>query len=389
MTIAKTDRTDVVIIGGGPIGLYLAIRLLQQGISCTVLEKRSEIDPHSKSLGIHPVSLALFKEAGIEQPFLEDGLPIRNGHAFWDRRTLGTISFAHCPPPFPFILALPQWRTEELLQEALLRLDPDALIREADVTDITQTDEEVTADYIRRGYQHRLHASFAVGCDGKESVTRRQAGIAFPGHPYPDTYMMGDFDDHTAFGSDAAVYLHEDGLVESFPLPNGQRRWVAKTDHYVREPNVYQLAQLVQKRLGNAPDATTNRMLSSFGVQHHLADTCHRGRMLLAGDAAHIVSPIGGQGMNLGWLDAHAAASTIRAALDKPGQYHALFRRYSAGQRGMAKQTARRAEWNMHLGRRESHNALYKAVVLVMLTPPVSQITARVFTMYGLGRWWI
>ncbi len=108
---------------------------------CRILEKRNTIDKHSKSLGIHPVSLELFKKAGIIQPFLNEGLKIKKGIAFWDSKKLGEISFENCPPPFRFILALPQWKTEKILEAWVQKLDSNALIRGAEVTGILQNND--------------------------------------------------------------------------------------------------------------------------------------------------------------------------------------------------------------------------------------------------------
>lgn len=382
-------ETDIVIAGGGPVGLYLAGRLIQKGISCRILEKRTTIDQHSKSLGIHPVSLELFKKAGIVQAFLNEGLKIKKGIAFWDAEKLGEISFENCPPPFRFILALPQWKTERILEAWVKKLDSSSLIRGAEVTGILQNDGSVEIEFNLDGDAKAIRSKFIIGCDGKNSIARKTAGIKFIGEAYPDCYIMGDFEDTTPFGTDAAIYLHSDGLIESFPLPNDQRRWVIKTGRYVDEPTPQMIASVVHGRLHHILYGARNFMVSSFGVQQYSAERYAHRNILLAGDAAHVVSPIGGQGMNLGWLDAEDAAEVLKKALENPSKQHHLFSGYSKRRKKIAKQVAKRAEMNMHLGRKETSNLFYKTFLAVALKTRLNKYLAQIFTMRGLGRWWV
>lgn len=379
--------TDVAIVGGGPVGLYLAFRLLDEGITCMVLEKKESVDRHSKSLGIHPVSLSLFDSCGLTESFLREGLKIRTGIAYWNRKEIGRISFDSLPGNHPYILALPQWRTETILADKVRALNIQSLVRGASVKEIDQDANAVHLRYDQNGESYGITARYAVGCDGKSGFMRDALNIPFEGTSYPDTYLMGDFSDNTAFGNDAAVYLHKYGLVECFPLPGGQRRWVVKTDSFIEHPCRGRLEDLIKKRLDISLQECENTMTSSFGVQHFMAGRFHENRCLIAGDAAHVVSPIGGQGMNLGWLDAEACFLTIRRALGNQDDIENLFRSYTARQQKIAKQVARRAELNMHLGRKEASNGFYRFMVTAMLTPPFSGMFAKVFTMHGLGKW--
>ncbi len=379
--------TDVVIVGGGPVGLYLAGKLLQNNISAIVLEQKTSIDQHSKSLGIHPVSMELFEEAGFVDSFLNEGLKIETGAAFVDHQKLGDVSFKSCPKPYNFILALPQFKTESILEKWVKSLSSDSLIRGATVTETDQNEDNVIVQFAKNGSKKKLSCRFLIGCDGKNSFVREQSGINVKGKAYPDTYIMGDFSDNTDFGSKAAVYLHKFGLIESFPLPNSHRRWVVKTDEYINKPSRLLLEGLIESRLGHSLKNEQNYMVSSFGVQHQLAEKLYNGRVLLAGDSAHVVSPIGGQGMNLGWINADLCAKSISDVIHSSVSIADSFSDYSETARKIAKQVGKRAEMNMQLGRNRSSNIFFKPIISLLIRTPLSNILARIFTMRGLGRW--
>ncbi|MEX0769951.1 MAG: NAD(P)/FAD-dependent oxidoreductase [Balneolaceae bacterium] len=386
MTPIKSGHSErpVLIVGGGPVGLLLALFLNELGIECKVLEQKTEIDPHSKSIGIHPVSLELLDELDLTGPFLKAGVKIRRGIAYSGRGKIGTISFASCPPPHSYILSLPQAQTEQILETRLGEVSPDCLVRGTVVSKVETNRDRPSVTAEQKSVSYHITADYLIGCDGTNSLVRRSAGIPFTGKPYPDTYIMGDFSDETGFGRDAVVYLHPDGLVESFPLPGGMRRWVVKTDSYIQSFKREQIEELVRQRTGYPLNGTENRMLSSFGVQHYLAEPLCRDRIILAGDAAHVVSPIGGQGMNLGWLGAWDLAHALKKVLSRSGPPDHQLRKWSVRTKIRARKAARRAELNMWLGRKHRSPLLRKAIAWGMTHPPLEKKAARIFTMRDL-----
>lgn len=378
MAEAKPE-IPVVIVGGGPVGLFLAISLIKKGVKCRVLERRKDPVPDSRSLGIHPVSLELFDELGITQPFLKAGLKIRKGIAFTENKKLGEISFENSPQPHNYILACPQFTTESILRKELHKLDSDALIQKADFQGFEEKDQHVLVNYHQTGDTQQIRCGYLVGCDGKNSQVRREASIHYSGKRYPDTYIMGDFEDTTNFGQDAAVFLPRAGLIECFPLPNGMRRWVVKTDHYIKEPNKELLSSAIKTRIGYDISMAKNTMLSSFGVQHFTAEVFAKGRILLAGDAAHVVSPIGGQGMNLGWLGAWKLSKILSE--ETPSEAPDA---YSKNHKKIVAKVARRAEMNMMLGRASKIPAFKNLFLKFLLRTPLKKKIARLFTMRDL-----
>jgi 2-polyprenyl-6-methoxyphenol hydroxylase-like FAD-dependent oxidoreductase len=387
--MANTNHISVLIVGGGPTGLFLALSLRQLGVDCRVIEKKETPTQHSRSIGIHPPSLDLFDRLGLVKPFLEEGIWIRKGHAYLNQSRIGSVGFDSLPAPHQYVLSLPQSDTESILEAACQEVDSSMVRRGVTLTSYESSKDGV---YVRMQSAHDAEGAIEectcdvlVGCDGKRSVVRQLAGIEFHGSRYPDTYMMGDFDDTTPFGEDAMITLHQEGLVECFPLAKGRRRWVVKTKDYVEEPTEQELKEMVTHRTGFDLRKANCTMISSFGVQHYIAENFSKERVVLAGDAAHVVSPIGGQGMNLGWLDGEALAKALDDFLSSKDELH--LQSYSKRQRSVARQAGKRAEWNMRLGRSFKHRWVRQWMLTLFVHTPIQRVLAQLFTMQKLGVW--
>jgi 2-polyprenyl-6-methoxyphenol hydroxylase-like FAD-dependent oxidoreductase len=374
---------DVLIVGAGPVGLYLGALLLQHGVTVRILERRTARSAHTRAIGIHPPALAALDRVGAADPLIRRGICIRHGHAVWAGRDIAHMPFAPVSARYPFVLAVPQPVTEAVLEARVLALDGSALLRGAEVTGMHDDGARVSVDAAVGGTRQRFTGAIAVGADGANSAMRQLLGVPVSAKRYREHYLMGDFPESTAYGLDAALFLEAGGIVESFPLPHGVRRWVVRLSAPPPNPDADLLAGLICERTGNTVDAGANSMLSSFGVRSRLADRLVAGRTALIGDAAHEISPIGGQGMNLGWLDAAALEPLILDALQGRPMGAGL-QCFDSSRRRAAGRARRQAEINMALGRPLSGRPLRLrngAVACVAAVPALNTLIARRFTM--------
>lgn len=375
---------DVIVVGAGPVGLFMGAVLLRQGMNVSILEQRVTHSEQTRAIGIHPPALAVLDTIGAACPLLGSGVRIARGTAYSQGRRVAGLDFSGTSTLFPFILSVPQASTEQVLEDTVRSLDPDSLCRGVEVLEVLDDGGSVRVRARRGDEVLELTARLVIAADGAHSRIRGQLGQQDRVRHYPDCYIMGDFGDNTPHGYEAVLFLEPQGIVECFPLPGGIRRWVVRLGEPCAAPNVELLAQLIRARTGMDLEVESNSMLSAFEVRSRLARRMIHGRVALLGDAAHEISPIGGQGMNLGWLDAAALAPIISRALSgRPvGQeLHDFERsRYRAASRAVWQ-----AGLNMALGRPlpprilSTRNAMFGRAIAV---PAVADLVARRFTMH-------
>ncbi|RDG36348.1 FAD-dependent monooxygenase [Streptomyces corynorhini] len=321
---------QVVVAGGGPVGLWLAAELRLGGVEVTVLESRREPDPHSKALTIHPRTIEILSCRGAADPFLAEGVRIPSGHfgGLDDR-----MDFRVLDTPFPFTLALPQARTEELLEAHAVAAGA-RVLRGHRVTGLVEHRDAVTVSVTGPDGPWTLEAEHVVGCDGTRSTVRAAAGIEFPGTEATTWGWLGDVVlERPPAGPGVSVSNAAGGMM-AVRLPGGLHRLVGGTPEDVRPEHGGELTldELRAKTVRIAGDDFGMRdpvWLSRFGNATRQAARYRRGRVLLAGDAAHMHFPTGGVGLNVGFQDATnlgwKLAATVRgtAADGLLDSYHA------------------------------------------------------------------
>ena len=211
-------------------------------------------------------------ELGLAGELIDRGIPVREGRAFFDGRPLGTLSFESLPPPFPFVLSVPQHITESVLEERFDSLG-NPVVRGVNVQGIQQAEQQIVV----HGSEQEWVTDRVIACDGRHGSVRDMLGVSLQGKPYDAHYVMGDFPDTTSFGPDAAIYLGQDGLVESFPLPNDVRRWVARLEQPVEKDILAKLAEAVSSRTPYHLPVDDCLMTSSFTAERFEAERFYVG----------------------------------------------------------------------------------------------------------------
>ncbi|MFJ4153094.1 FAD-dependent monooxygenase [Streptomyces galbus] len=307
---------QVVVAGAGPVGLWLAGELRRAGVTVAVIEPRAERDPRSRALTLHPRTIETFASRGVHQPFIREGIPLPGGHfGVLDAR----LDFRRLPSPFPYTLALPQERTEALLEGQAANLGAD-IWRGHEVTGFTEHADHIAVHTTGPHGPSTLQAAYLVGCDGARSTVRTAAGIDYPGTPSTVLGWLGDviLDNPPAPGYS---YFGPAGTLMAVPMPGGIHRLVGVTprDLTTTWPGDLTLAELrenVTSMAGTDFGMRDPVWLSRYGNATRLADQYRAGRVFLAGDAAHQHFPAGGVGMNVGIQDAANLAWKLAATLN-------------------------------------------------------------------------
>ena len=307
---------EVIVAGAGPVGLWLAAELKLAGVDVVLLEKAPERVPHSKALAVYPRTLELFAMRGLVEQWLAEGTPVSSSH-FALLRT--RLDFSSLDSRYPFTLFFPQLRTEELLEEHALSLGV-PLLREHSVTSASQDDEGVTLAVETRRGPAAFRAQYVVGCEGGSSPVRKSAAIELVGSPATLHCIMGDVEVSeppdvptiTLNGDSGAMFMVRLGesLFRIAPFdPVGMQE--ARTE----EPTLAELRTSVRRVAGTDFGMHTARWLTRYGNATLQASRYRSGRLLLAGDAAHLFFPLGGQGLNLGLQDATNLAWKLAATV--------------------------------------------------------------------------
>ncbi|MFL6285784.1 MAG: FAD-dependent oxidoreductase [Pyrinomonadaceae bacterium] len=296
--------TDVLIVGAGPVGLFLANECARRGLRWRIVEARSTQSAHSKALAIFPRTLEIFDMAGVVRPFLEAANRVTSVSVITHGRTLAHMRFAPEESPYSFIAMVPQDVTERLLVEQLRRRGG-AVEYETSFVSAAPRDDYVSVTLDRKGRRTELNAAFVVGCDGAHSAVRHLLNLPFEGARYDSLFMLADIQTNETLPADELQLCpSESGPVAIFPMSATRRRIVATIEHAEEEaPSLELVREILKQRAPAGIEAQALYWSSFFNIHHRQVAQLRVGRMFIAGDAAHIHSPFGGQGMNTGLQD--------------------------------------------------------------------------------------
>lgn len=335
----------VLIVGAGPTGLTMACELLRRGIPCRLLDKSDAPSQTSKALGIQSRTQEVFFDMGIIEKVLARGTRATAANIYEGNNRLVYLDLQNLKAPYPFVLMLPQSQTESILIELLHSLGG-KVERSRELIAIQQQGDRVISlvAHTNEGTKsaEEISASWVIGCDGAHSKVREALEIEFEGSTYEEEFLLADVDlDWSRTHDETHAWLHTDGLFAALPLPKSHQ-WRLFADvapgqnGEIPQASVELFKRLMIERTGDTTTISNPTWLSNFRIHRKLVNNYRRGHVFLAGDAAHIHSPFGGQGMNTGIQDAYNLAWKLALVINEEAPT-ALLDTYEEERRPIAK----------------------------------------------------
>lgn len=311
----ESSETPVVIVGAGPTGLTMANLLARSGVACRIIDAKAGPAEESRALVVHAKILELLDKIGLAAPAVAAGQPISGVDLYSGGRQAGMFSLrdgsTEDRTPFPFVLIFEQDRTERLLAESLAAA-PVQIEWNTALMGLEPRPDGVRVR-VRRpdGREETIEAGWVVGADGARSPVRHALGLGFAGETYEQTLFLADVDLAGTLGREHVLFdLSAQGFLAIFPMPGERRfRLVGNLPRLLEGADEISQSDL-QAIIDHRPEPIRSRITqlrwaSVYRTHHRMAERFRQGRVFLAGDAAHIHSPAGGQRMNTGIGDAY------------------------------------------------------------------------------------
>jgi 2-polyprenyl-6-methoxyphenol hydroxylase-like FAD-dependent oxidoreductase len=315
--MSEPIKTDVLIVGAGPTGLNLACQLVRHGVDFVVVEKNEGVTPFSKAIGVHARTLEIYEQLGLAREAVERGSIAGKVRLLAGGELRGEFNLSDVGEgmsPYPFVLMLEQSKNERLLYDHLKSRGRDVLWN-TELESLSQTEAGVTAEVkTAAGASLTIEAKYLVGCDGAKSPVRHALGLSFEGSTFERTFYVADAEVDWQFGHDAlTVSLSKETFVLFFPLKGEKRYRIVGVfpDEFAKDEGDV-LYEEIEARIKQEAELELDmhdvEWFSTYKVHTRHVSSFDEGRCFLAGDAAHIHSPAGAQGMNTGIQDGYNLA---------------------------------------------------------------------------------
>ncbi len=310
-------QTDILIIGAGPTGLALACQLIRYGIDFVIVDKKETTTPHSKAIGVQARTLEIYEQIGLADKLIELGAKAEKVRMFAGGKVRGEAEFKDIGEglsPYPYVLIVEQGKHESLLYDHI-RSNGKDIRWQTELESFAQDEAGVTATIkAADGTTETVSAKYLVACDGAKSLVRHNLGLQFAGSTFERMFYVADVQIDWEFGHDALqIFLMKNSLLAFFPMLGDKRYRIVGTfpDEFSKDEGDV-LYEEIEERIKTDTelelDISDVNWFSTYKVHTRHVDKFSVGRCFLAGDAAHIHSPAGAQGMNTGIQDGYNLA---------------------------------------------------------------------------------
>jgi 2-polyprenyl-6-methoxyphenol hydroxylase-like FAD-dependent oxidoreductase len=303
-------KINVLVTGAGPVGLAMAVELARYGMSLRIVDKAAERTDKSKALVLWARTLELLDSAGCSRPLIDAGCKVSAVNLVEGSKQIGHLTLDGVASPHPYALMLPQSETERLLDEHLNTLGV-KVERSVELTQFAAAADKVVCTLRHAdGHEEQLEATWLIGCDGAHSTVRHLLGMEFVGDTMASNWILADVHlSGVPWKGEIDIVWHADGVLAIFPIVQGRYRIIADVGNAAAgaeqsDPTLSEVQAILDQRGPGGIVASDPVWMAGFRINERKVADYRSGQVFLAGDAAHIHSPAGGQGMNTGIQDA-------------------------------------------------------------------------------------